>query len=508
MSVKALDAANGVAVATADGTATAKGDVLNAVGAMASRLRRELGDTAADPAQAGRETFTAASLEAARAYVLGQELAAAGKFNEAMAQYQEAVQRDPNFGRAYSGWANAVYRAGRPDEADQLWKKSMTLLERMTEREKYRTLGGYYLGPGANDAQAVENFRTLVEKYPSDGPGLNNLAVAYFRTLDFKRAFEQGQKVTALYPKSANYRTNLALFAMYASDFTTAANEAKMGLSISPFDKTYLPIAMAELQAGNPDAAIAAYNDMAKTTARGASIASMGRADVMMYQGRYADARKELQAGAASDNAGNLRLPRALKIVAQAEVAAATGAPDAVSLADEAIALVGADAVVVPAARIFALSGRTEAARNAAAALEKQVQKRSRAMAAVIRAEIALAARNPVEAIDGLVAARELADLWLVRFMLGRAYVEQGRYAEAIAELEACEKRFGEATDVFLDDWPTFRYTVPVKYWMGRAQEGLGIADGANKNYQSYLELRGQVPGDALAADARKRLSR
>ena len=304
MSVKALNASDGSEVATAEGTADDKGAVLSAAGAMATRLRRALGDTAADPAEAGRETYTAASLEAARAYVLGQELAQAGKFNEAMAQYQEAVQRDPNFGRAYAGWANAVYRAGRPDEADQLWKKSMTLLERMTEREKYRTLGGYYLGPGANDEQAVENFRTLVEKYPSDGTGLNNLAVAYFRTLDFKRALEQGKKVTSLYPKSANYRTNLALYAMYASDFEMAANEAKQGLALSPFDKTYLPIAMAELNAGNADAALAAYNEMAKVTTRGASIASMGRADVAMYQGRYADARTELQAGAASDGAG------------------------------------------------------------------------------------------------------------------------------------------------------------------------------------------------------------
>ena len=86
------------------------------------------------------------------------------------------------------------------------------------------------------------------------------------------------------------------------------------------------------------------------------------------------------------------------------------------------------------------------------------MQKRSRALGAVIRAEIALAAKKPVEAIDALTAARALADLWLVRYTLGRAYVEQGRYAEAMAEFEACQKRIGEATDVFLDDWPTFRY--------------------------------------------------
>jgi tetratricopeptide (TPR) repeat protein len=508
LSVRAIDANDGREVAAASGTVNEKGGVLAAVGDMATRLRRELGDSAADPAAAGRETFTAASLEAASAYVAAQELAASGKFDEAIAKYQDAVQRDPNFGRAYSGWANAAFRAGRSDVADQQFKKSLTLLERMTEREKYRTLGGYYLGPGANDEQGVENYRMLVEKYPSDGPGLNNLAVAYFRVLDFKRALEQGQKATTVYPKSLNYRTNLALYAMYASDFTTAAAEAKQALAMSDFDKAHLPIAMAALHAGNVKDAVAQYDLMMKSSTRGASIASMGRADIAMYQGRYDDARAELRSGAAADEAGNLRLPRALKLIALAETAAPSNPSEAIALARQAMQLSSTDAVVVPAARIFVAAGRVDEALAVAADLEKQVRKRSRALAAVIHAESALAAKKPVEAIDALSKARGLADLWLVRYTLGRAYVEQGRHAEAIAELEACQQRIGEATDVFLDDWPTFRYTVPLKYWMGRAQEGLGMKDGAAKNYQAYIDLRSQVIGDALATDARKRISR
>lgn len=509
LSVKALDGADGKQVALVQNTAKDKAGVLSSVGEMATQMRRELGDTAAGNGAAGRETFTAASLEAARAYVLAGELANAGKFNEAIAQYQEAVQRDPEFGRAYSGWATAAFRAGRPDEAEQLWKKSLSLLERMTERERYRTLGSYYLGPGANDEQAVENYKMLVEKYPSDGPGLNNLAVAYFRVLDFKRAAEQVQKAASVYPNSLNYRTNVALFAMYASDFTTAVTEAKKAIAIGAFDKSYLPIAIAALAAGKPDEARAAYDDMAKVSTRGASIASMGRADIAMFLGRFDEARAELQTGAASDEAGKLVAPRALKLIALAEVAQATGKPAAevAALVTQATSMSTADAVVLPAARLLIASGRAEAAAPLIASLDKQVRKRGRALAAVAKAEAALAAKKPLEAIDTLSAARNLADLWIVRYSLGRAYVEAGRHAEAVAELDECQKRIGEASDVFLDDWPTFRYTVPLKYWMGRAQEGLGLKDSAAKNYQAYLASRGSVAGDALAADARKRTS-
>ncbi len=510
VSVRAIDAVNGTQVAAAEGTADAKAGVLAAVGEMATRLRRELGDTtAAGSDDSTREAFTTASLEAARAYVLGQELNAAGKFNEAIVHYQQAVQLDPNFGRAYSGWANAAFRAGRPDEADQLWKKAITLMERMTEREKYRTLGGYYLGPGANDDQALENYRLLVEKYPLDGIGMNNLAVAYFRNLDFKRAYEQGEQAKAIYANGVT-RSNLALYAMYASNFDAASAEAIKALEASPFDKSYLPIAMAALAAGKPDEARAAYQEMAKVSSRGTSIASMGRADIDMYLGRFDAARRELEAGAASDDAGKLVAPRALKLIALAEIAAATGsgAPELERLVSQAVGLSMADAVTVPAARLLIGAGRAEAAAPYAAVLEKHVRKRSRAMGAVIRAEMAMAARKSVEAIDTLTAARALADLWLVRFTLGRAYVEQGRFAEAVAEFEECEKRIGETADVFLDDWPTFRYTVPLKYWLARAQEGAGITGSAMKNYQAYLELRPEATGDALATDARKRISR
>ena len=83
---------------------------------------------------------------------------------------------------------------------------------------------------------------------------------------------------------------------------------------------------------------------------------------------------------------------------------------------------------------------------------------------------------------------------------------KRGRHAEAVAELERCQKRIGEASDVFLDDWPTFRYTVPLKYWLAAAQDGLGLTDSAAKNYKAYLELRGRWRAIALAADARKRI--
>jgi hypothetical protein len=91
--------------------------------------------------------------------------------------------------------------------------------------------------------------------------------------------------------------------------------------------------------------------------------------------------------------------------------------------------------------------------------------------------------------------------------MLGVAYVEEGHYAEAIAELEACEKRRGEATAFFFGDLPTMRYLAPLPYWLGRARQGLGLSTQARQDYNAFLSLRKDAPDDPLAADARRRLT-
>jgi hypothetical protein len=78
-------------------------------------------------------------------------------------------------------------------------------------------------------------------------------------------------------------------------------------------------------------------------------------------------------------------------------------------------------------------------------------------------------------------------------------------FPDAETELDACVKRRGEASSVFLDDEPSWRYYVPVDYYLGRAREGLR-SPGAADAYRNYLKVRGKSVNDPLAADAKKRL--
>ena len=119
------------------------------------------------------------------------------------------------------------YYLGRREEAEKLYKQAFSLTDRMSERERLRTYGTYYLTVAQAYQEAVTNYTKLVELYPADRVGYDNLAVAYFYTLNFAKAFEAGRRALDLYPSSLKYRNNAAIYAMYSGDFAAATREAR-----------------------------------------------------------------------------------------------------------------------------------------------------------------------------------------------------------------------------------------------------------------------------------------
>ena len=110
-------------------------------------------------------------------------------------------------------------------------------------------------------------------------------------------------------------------------------------------------------------------------------------------------------------------------------------------------------------------------------------------------------------AVDLVKQSIDLADLWLGRFHLGIILLEAGDPAGALSQFDLCETRVAEASALFLDDMPTWRYTAPLMYWKARANEAIDMRTPAIEGYQRFLALRPEPTVDPLAVDARKRLS-
>ena len=489
----------------AEATASDKAQVLGAVERVAAPVRAALGDSGR-PDGALAETFTTGSLEAVRAYTMAQDLASSQKDTEAVVEYREALRHDPEFGRAYSGLAASLLRLGRRDEAQKNWDEALRRTDRMTDREKLRTFGGYYLGIARNYDKAIETYEELVAKFPSDSAGYSNLAVTHFSLLHFGKALEYGRKAIEIYPKTYKYRANYALYAMYAGDFSTSATFAQALIRDDPnIDVAYLPLAMEALTSGDSARASATYRQAARAGESGASVSAIGLADVAMYEGRYADAIAALPAAAQRDADQGNSLGASTKLVALAEAHVMRNEPAPAEAAmARARKLSNQDNVLVPAARLAVAAGRVDEARAIATGLAARLPAQSRAYGKLIEAEIALSARQYLAAIDALNAAQKLADLWLVRYTLGLAYFQRGDYPEAASEFAKCRERRGEATAIYLDDIPTFRYYATLPYWLGRARAMQKL--DARSQFEEFLRIRQADAADPLVADARRRL--
>lgn len=505
--VRAVDPKGGEVLTSVNVDAQSKLDVLAAVGTLAGDLREELGDESLDRDKlVTSETFTARNLEAAKAYAKAQSLQYKGKYEEAMHFYREALDQDPNFGRAYSGLALSASSLGRVDEAGELWAKALENLDSMTERERLRTLGLYYSRVTHNRDKSIESYRTLVEKYPADDAAHNGLAIQYFYSLDFASALEAGGALLDIYPSSVMGRSNYALYAMYASDFETAVAEAEKVREIDPtYFKTWLPVAAKALADGDIRAAQQSYENMSQTGGRGELTGLLGLADTAMYSGDFATARAYLEDSIAQAGAAGSQYYQSTSYIALA---------DAYMLESNAAAALeslraGLDISTglsrrVPAALTYLATADTASAATIADLLAKSLQPQSRAYARLIEGLIALDKGEKVEAINLISSGVRLADLWLLRYYLGKAYFEAGHFAEALDEFMTCDTRKGEAMAIFLDDLPTYRYMATLPYWLGRSQQELGMREAATDSYTAFLALR--PSGGPMADDARAQL--
>jgi tetratricopeptide (TPR) repeat protein len=299
-----------------------------------------------------------------------------GKLQDALAAYQEAIARDPPLGRAYSGMASIYRNLGQMDQAETTFKEALKHVDRMSEREKYRTLGVYNVGIARNYPKAVEIYESLIAKYPADRASLNNLAFAYVQMRNFARAERVMQQVVQLYPNYILGRTNHATYALYAGNFDVAIAEATAALKQNPaYQFAFLPLALAQLSKGDTATGLDTYSRFGQLNAFGASLSKLGRADASMYRGHYADVPKQLAAASAEDERGGDKAAAAKKYVALADAHAALNRRDAATAAARHAAALGVDeSVLFPAALTLIFGGRDAEARTIAEKLKGMLE--------------------------------------------------------------------------------------------------------------------------------------
>lgn len=506
ISCKAVDPVNAKTIATAESAAVPKTGVLQAVADLAAKMRRELGDTTPESVRREQEeTVTSSSIEAVHEYALAQELQFNGKWEEAKAHYSQAIKLDPNMGRAYAGLAVMNANLGRKAEAETYYQAAMAHIDRMTDREKYRTRGGYYLMTRQPE-KAIEQYDALVQQYPADSVGLPMLSLAYFYDRDMAKAMDAGWRAVESAPKVLAHRHNYALYAIYAGKYDEGVKAAKQVLEQDPKELDALKaLAMGQTGSGDLAAAAATYQRMEQVSAVGASVANIGLADLAAYQGKNAEAIALLTKGMAADIAAKDQSSAATKAMAMAQSYLETGEKaKAAALANEAVKLSPDPSTMMAAGDVYINTGELGSASKLVAQLSSRIEPEPQIYALLLQGLLSLKKNQIRDATQAFEKAQKISNTWLGHFYLGKAYLQNGSFPEADTEFELCLKRRGEASAVFLDDVPTFRLLPPLYYYLGRAQEGLKSPAAAD-SYRAFLKMHSEGH-DELTTDARRRV--
>ncbi len=128
----------------------------------------------------------------------------AGRLNDAIAGFHQALAIDPDFAEAHASLGLALGGMGRLDEAVACYRKALTLKPYFAEA--YGFLGSTLKELGRLD-EAVANFEKAIAINPDFADAMNNLGVTHLDLGDLGSAIVHFKKATAIDPNlmSANF---------------------------------------------------------------------------------------------------------------------------------------------------------------------------------------------------------------------------------------------------------------------------------------------------------------
>ena len=509
ISMKVTQVVDGNVVADVHARASTAEDVIPTATQLVGDVRTALGDrtTATDPIFAQR-SLSVSSPDVLRYYAAAQNASADNKWNEAQEYVQKALAIDPNFGLGYVLLSSASRNLGNVQAANDYIEKAMSHMDSMTPRERLATRGLYFRLTGDYEKCLAEQ-RDLIKLYSADVVGHNQLAVCAGQLRDFKTEREEMAAIVELLPKRTLFRNNLALVSIYLSDFAEAEKQARIVLDQVPTGESFALLALgaAELGKERPQEAIDAFTRVATVQPNGASFSPSGLADVAVYQGRYNDAIRIADQGAAADVAAKGPDRAAAKLLHQAYAHLLKGQkPAAVASAQRALGLSQILKVRFLAARMFIETGQPKLAAPLMKALQDAPQPESQAYGKLLESMTARTNKDYPAATKAAEDSTKLLDTWIGRFELGRAYLAAGQFPSADAEFDRCVTRRGEASMLFLDEESTYGYFPIVYYYQGLVREGMKL-DPAEK-FRAYLAIREAAGEDPLIADLHRRMKK
>jgi serine/threonine protein kinase/tetratricopeptide (TPR) repeat protein len=234
ITIEAVNAQTGDAVAREQVEAESKELVIKRLGEATTRLREKLGESLASIQKfdAPIEQATTPSLEAFKAYSIGLDNHLKGSYSEAIPFFKRAIELDQNFAIAYARLATAYANVGQRDLATAAAQRAFELRDRVSERERFYITAVSYYGLVTREREKyIETLELWKRTYPNDPIPhiqLSNLLIADDTMLD--KAMEEAREAIRLNPNVTAPRDNLATALMELNRFDEAKEVYRQAL--------------------------------------------------------------------------------------------------------------------------------------------------------------------------------------------------------------------------------------------------------------------------------------
>jgi serine/threonine protein kinase/Flp pilus assembly protein TadD len=219
VTLNAVNCQTGDSLAQEQAQASSKEQVLTAMGGAASKLRGRLGESLASVQKfdVPIEQVTTSSLEALKAFTMGNAEFEQSREIPSLTLYKRAVELDPNFAWVYARMGVIYANVNEMEQAIENIRKAYELRDRVSEREKLYITEHYYETVTGEKDKEMDTLDLYHRTYPNDPVPANNLAVSYEQEGDFAKAAEPARDSLRIDPNSASGYANLA-YAYLGSD--------------------------------------------------------------------------------------------------------------------------------------------------------------------------------------------------------------------------------------------------------------------------------------------------
>jgi len=451
LTARLVDPRTGEAVRSYIENAAGQNQILGALGHLASRIRRDLGESLLSIRRNERPLpqVTTPSLYALELLAQGQELWQKGKYREAVTLFRDALRQDPDFAMAHAALGSAClsHIFSDPVEGKAHYDRALQLTERLSERERLHILVLRANSLGHFD-EAVRLGQAYLGMYPDDWRVRYSLGTLLMNHDRLPEAVEQFQQVIRVAPNDASSHINLASsYDMWDKSNEALASYAKAfelepgWITLANLNHEY---GFALVKSGNPAKAREVFAlAIAKPESRPNGLRSEALLD--MYEGKYGDAKTRLREAILSTDNEVWRLGNARNhffmsslLGAQGDKAGELGELDQAS---HSLELLGAPCNWLSAriAIAYARAGSVEKAERILEKLKRDSDPNNPKESSELRrleGEVALAGGNRAPALEALQRADLEASGPLTLESLAYAYDKAGTADRAVSYYE------------------------------------------------------------------------